>query len=217
MKNIIYKRSLQGGTKGFTLIELLVVIAIIAVLSVVVILTLNPAELLKQARDSNRISNFGTLKTAISLWIADVSSTANNAMGAIGMLWVSYNPGGVSSSVVPYICGCANYTWGYASTTLQGGGVGFSTSSAPRSINGGGWVPINFSNISSGAPIGSEPIDPVNASPTVYTYVASTGTQFKMAANLESTKYSFGGGSDAESTDGGNSTSTFEGGSNPAL
>ena len=32
--------------KGFTLIELLIVIAIIAVLSVVVILSLNPAELL---------------------------------------------------------------------------------------------------------------------------------------------------------------------------
>ncbi len=208
---------IKNNRKGFTLIELLVVIAIIAVLSVVVILTLNPAELLKQARDSNRISDMGTLKSAISLWLADVSSTANNAMGAIGMLDVSYNPGGVSSSVVPYINGAGCSTcYGYASTTLQGGGVGY-TSSTSRGINGGGWIPIIFSNISSGAPMGSEPIDPINASPTVYTYVASTGTQFKMAAKLESSKYSFNGGSDAVSTDGGNSTSTFEGGSNPAL
>ncbi|KKW47096.1 MAG: hypothetical protein UY99_C0042G0007, partial [Parcubacteria group bacterium GW2011_GWA1_59_11] len=41
---------------SFTLIELLVVIAIVAILSAVVIITLNPAELLKQSRDSNRLS-----------------------------------------------------------------------------------------------------------------------------------------------------------------
>ena len=39
----------RKNRKAFTLIELLVVIAIIAVLSVVVILSLNPAELLRQA------------------------------------------------------------------------------------------------------------------------------------------------------------------------
>ncbi|MBI5221157.1 MAG: prepilin-type N-terminal cleavage/methylation domain-containing protein, partial [Candidatus Liptonbacteria bacterium] len=41
----------SANTKGFTLIELLVVIAIIAILAAVVILTLNPGQLLKQARD----------------------------------------------------------------------------------------------------------------------------------------------------------------------
>src|SRR3989338_2108717 len=56
MKHII------KNSKGFTLIELLVVIAIIAVLAVAVILTLNPAELLKQARDSTRVSDMSTLK-----------------------------------------------------------------------------------------------------------------------------------------------------------
>jgi type II secretory pathway pseudopilin PulG len=51
---------------AFTLIELLVVIAITEILSVVVMLTLNPAELLRQSRDSTRIADMGTLNTAVA-------------------------------------------------------------------------------------------------------------------------------------------------------
>ena len=54
--------------KGFTLIELLIVIAILAVLSVAVVLVLNPAELLKQARDSTRISDMAAINSASYLY-----------------------------------------------------------------------------------------------------------------------------------------------------
>ncbi|MEK7094356.1 MAG: prepilin-type N-terminal cleavage/methylation domain-containing protein [Patescibacteria group bacterium] len=57
--------------KGFTLIELLIVIAIIAVLSVVVVLTLNPAELLRRARDSTRISDMSSLNSALNNYRTD--------------------------------------------------------------------------------------------------------------------------------------------------
>ncbi|MDD4931154.1 MAG: prepilin-type N-terminal cleavage/methylation domain-containing protein, partial [Candidatus Colwellbacteria bacterium] len=40
--------------KSFTLVELLIVIAILAVLAAAVVVVLNPAELLAQARDSQR-------------------------------------------------------------------------------------------------------------------------------------------------------------------
>ena len=49
------------------MIELLVVLALVAILSVVVVMTLNPAELLKQARDSNRFSDISTINTALNL------------------------------------------------------------------------------------------------------------------------------------------------------
>ena len=52
----------------------MVVIAIIAILSVVVILTLNPAELLRQSRDSNRISDLSVTKSAIAFYLASVTT-----------------------------------------------------------------------------------------------------------------------------------------------
>lgn len=59
---------------GFTLIELLVVIAILSVLATAVIVVLNPAQLIKQARDSNRISDLAALNSAIALYISDIPS-----------------------------------------------------------------------------------------------------------------------------------------------
>ena len=75
------KKNQRGTKKGFTLIELLVVIAIIAILSVVVVLTLNPAEMLRRSRDSNRASDLSIIKTAIGLYLADVSSTNMGTAG----------------------------------------------------------------------------------------------------------------------------------------
>lgn len=174
--------------KGFTLIELLVVIAIIAILAVVVILTLNPAELLKQARDSNRISDLNTMKSAISLYLADVSSPS---LGTAKQCYMT----GVGSSTC---------NWMATATTFA--------SSSNRTVAGSGWAPINFTLISSGAPIGSEPIDPTNDANHFYSYMAtsSPGTTFKLAVKTESVKYSLNGTADVESTDGGIKNDTYE-------
>lgn len=61
--------------KGFTLIELLIVIAVLAILSTAVVLVLNPAEILRQGRDSTRLSDLAALNSALSLFLADVSTT----------------------------------------------------------------------------------------------------------------------------------------------
>ena len=57
--------------KAFTLIELLVVIAILAVLAVAVTLILNPAELIRQGRDSIRLSDLATINKALGLYQTD--------------------------------------------------------------------------------------------------------------------------------------------------
>jgi prepilin-type N-terminal cleavage/methylation domain-containing protein len=196
------KLNINKKQKGFTLIELLVVIAIIAILAVVVILTLNPAELLRQARDSSRVSDFATLKSSIGLYEADVSSTF------LGTSSVLYANSGATLPTSTYVGTSTAANWGYAAADV----VTISTSTS-RSVSGTGWLPINFSAISSGAPIGSLPQDPVNgvsgSNLYVYTYVAS-GTVYKLAAKTESVKYSYNGSNDIESTDGGISTSTYE-------
>ena len=60
--------------KGFTLLELIIVIGILAVLATVSVLVLNPAQLFAQDRDTTRISDLGTLRSAIGLYLSSVSS-----------------------------------------------------------------------------------------------------------------------------------------------
>lgn len=180
--------------KGFTLIELLVVLAIVAILSVVVILTLNPAELLKQARDSNRVSDFATLKSAISLYLADVSTPF---IGTTTYCYVSA-PSTIATATSTK-CGFFTNTYTIVSTTAALG----------RNVNGTGWIPVNFSAISSGAPIGNLPVDPVNSATWFYAYAASSSLTFQLSTGLESAKY--GSGSSSYMTnDGGGNNNAYE-------
>lgn len=185
--------------KGFTLIELLVVIAIVAVLSVVVILTLNPAELLKQARDSNRISDLNTIKSALSFYLSDVTTPVLVTNGA----------GYARCYLTATAANCA--AAGFATVS----NVTVVTSTA---VTGGGWVSANFNLISSKSPLSRLPIDPTNTSTYLYGYVAtSSDYTFKLTAAMESSKYAQNGGADVESTDGGNYSAIYEVGTNLAL
>jgi prepilin-type N-terminal cleavage/methylation domain-containing protein len=195
--------------KGFTLIELLVVIAIIAILAVVVILTLNPAELLRQARDSNRVSDFATLKSALGLYAADVNTTTPMYGSQDDLYTAESSPTSTTSTYQ----GSAAGAWGFSTSTNT---YAIVSSTNSRLVNGTGWIPINLSAISSGAPIGSLPVDPTNANGFEYIY-AATSTSYKLAAKTESAKYSYLGPNDIESTDGGNSSATYEQGTNLSL
>jgi prepilin-type N-terminal cleavage/methylation domain-containing protein len=195
--------------KGFTLIELLVVIAIIAILSVVVILTLNPAELLRQSRDSNRISDFSVMKSAVAFYLASVSTPV------IGTSTWCYQGIATASSSAN---GCGSYFL-QASGTLAGAACTSATcfaTSTSRAIDGTGWIPIPFSTITAGgSPISQLPIDPTNSGNNFYAYEASsTGLVFKMATQMESQKYSASGTNDVVSTDGGINNNMYEQGSN---
>jgi prepilin-type N-terminal cleavage/methylation domain-containing protein len=188
------------SSKGFTLIELLVVIAIIAVLSVVVVLTLNPAELLKQARDSTRVSDLSTLKTALGTYFADVSSPTSTQGGAVTQCYLANSV----TSTAGANCG---FSTTFTNTT--------STLATAQAVNGTGWLPIPFTSISSGAPIGNLPVDPTNSTTFVYRYAPSSTLVYEIDADLESTKQTASTG--AEGTDGGNSATLYEVGNAPGL
>lgn len=214
--------------KGFTLIELLVVIAIIAILSVVVILTLNPAELLRQTRDSTRISDLSSLNSALSLYIVDVTTSYSLGGGlncyqevddVIGIEWAN---------------GCDPDAGGAMIARFTAGTTQPSAIATRYSIDATGWVPVNFTLISTGgAPISKLPRDPSSLSAAnrqtanlFYAYrtgvpVGSTATcdntlndldctVYEINADMESVKYANGGSGDVESTDGGNAVSLFE-------
>ena len=215
--------------KGFTLIELLIVIAVIAVLSVVVILSLNPAELLRQARDSNRVSDMATIKSALALYLTDVSSPV---LGSSTYCYISNSTATiaiVASSTGSWTAPAATPGCGYwfpSNTTST-----WMNATTSRSIGSTGWIPVNLSGISSGSPLGQEPIDPINQGGNAscsttnvslancslfYSYIVS-GTSFKIASFMESKKYSNGGSGDVESKDGGYNPYVYEQGVNLSL
>jgi len=70
------------------------------------------------------------------------------------------------------------------------------SSTTSQAVDGFGWIPIKFTDISGGSPISNLPKDPnksaVGGVPSLY-YVYLTNTAdntFELVANLESTSYS---------------------------
>lgn len=57
--------------KGFTLIELLIVIAIVAILSAVVLIAVNPARQMQDARNVERMAEVNAILSAISQYQVD--------------------------------------------------------------------------------------------------------------------------------------------------
>lgn len=196
----------KSTVKGFTLIELLIVIGILAILATVTLLVLNPAQMFAQARDSQRISDLNTIKSAISLYL----STATTPLLGTGSSGVD----------------CATKFWGTIGTssspTWLGGTKSFQGATATTTVGTTGWIPIDLASTAGGSPISALPLDPSNVSGTsnssvvtAYYYACSTTQMtFKLVGNMESSRYATAGPDDKESTDGGMATWLYETGTN---
>jgi len=157
--------------KGFTLLELLIVIGIIAILASVVALVLNPAELLRQARDGQRISDFDTLRTAINYHLSTGTSPDTN-FGGTGLAYRRT----VAAANCPF-----------ASSTA----CGTIATTASTTVDGAGWVNVNFNDVGGGSsPLSVLPIDPTNSTTYYYAYAGEdVSILFELNGRLESSKY----------------------------
>ncbi len=180
--------------RGFTLLELLIVIGILAILTAAVVIVLNPAQLLAQARDSQRLSDLASVQSAINLFLATATST--------------------DLGTGPYAT--ANATCGFNSTTVC-------TVSTSTAVNGTGWVRVNLERASGGSPLAVLPLDPTNTATYQYAYIADDGYDtFELNARLESEKYrgrmiNDGGNSSTCGVNYNDTTCWYEIGSDPQL
>jgi len=186
----------MSDQKSFTLIELLIVIGILAILVAAVVVTLNPAQLLAQARDSKRQQDLSALNQALNTITALDQSLF---MGTSSIVYTSL-PDSTTT--------CAN--WNLPSLP-SGWQYHCAPTSTLQNTDGTGWIPVNF-NTTGVVSLSSLPIDPVNASSSNLFYTYITGGSFKIYATMESTKYA-----SLAATDGGTISGAFEMGSNLAL
>ncbi len=185
------------SAKGFTLIELLVVIAILAVLATAVVLILNPAELIRQGRDSTRLSDLDSLNTALSLYLADVDPASATLGTCDTTARCTFDPGAATSTFT-----------GKPTCTVTSSTV----------VTGGGWIDVNLGLISGGSPLPRLPIDPVNNAEYYYGYACdNTGDWYELNARMESNKFSGGGATGVEVDDGGDNDGAYEVGNDPGL
>ena len=171
-----------GGEQSFTLIELLIVIGIVAILSVGVVLTLNPAELLKQARDSRRLADTAILDRAINTLLVETSDIGTPNTVYVSIPDPTLPPGGTSN------CPDANMPEDLPS--LPSGWVYQCVASSDLTkVDGTGWVPANFQSFSAGAPLSVLPVDPINTVASGYYYTYVSGGSYVTTAALESQKF----------------------------
>ncbi len=203
----------HGQKRGFTLLELLIVIGILAILGTVTVLVLNPAELFRQARDSQRIENMGAMRSALGLFTATVTDPDLDGLSSVN---------GVTGTTYACSTSCFFYTLSGTAPGVNCSGrhtaARASYASSTRVIDGNGWLPVTLNLIPGGSPLSSLPIDPINANQNFFSYVCDSTTKtFELNAVMESAKYSNAGTNDITSTDGGSSSSVYEIGTSPGL
>ena len=206
-------------SKGFTLIELLIVIGILAVLATITVLVLNPAQLFAQARDSQRLSDLGSIKGAIALYLTtksapDLGSDTGGGFQCSDDTTVANRryAASIDGTTSPFVVSTIDEP----------------THSGEFATTGAGWVAVNLGDTTGGSPLPAIPRDPNNDATYFYAYACdNTAKTFELDANMESTRYACGGDDDVESTDGGDknggvacaspTTAFYETGTDPAL
>jgi uncharacterized protein (TIGR02145 family) len=161
--------------KSFTLVELLIVIGILAVLSAAIVVVLNPAELLKQARDSKRLQDLASIEGSINISQAIYPGID---LGTASTVYIS-----ISDTTST----CANLG---LPDLPSGWTYNCVTSANLINTDGTGWVPVNFqdTNLVGVIQLVALPIDPTNTTSTGLYYTYTKGS-YELTTLLESSKY----------------------------
>ncbi len=176
-------------TKGFTLIELLIVIGIIAILATAVLLVINPAQILAETRDTQRLNDLDVVRSAINLYSINVVNPTFTGV------W--------NCTLSPVAAPCLGATANVVRTTGGAGWVDVNFNSM------GGGSPISVLPLD---PVGTQ------TAALHYSFETNnTSKTYEITAQMESAKYVNGGTGDKETPDGGNNANCYEVGNDLTL
>lgn len=168
-------------------------------LAAVVVVVINPADMLKRARDGRRMTELAGINRALGYYQTLVGDTG---MGSASVVYISLpdtdntGPRDCDEYTLPAIPSDWSYYCAYQNEY--------------RRPDGTGWVPVNFSSMPTGSPFAAIPIDPQNNTSYYYTYI--TGSSWVLRALLESQKLT-----EQAANDGGVADAAFEKGTNLSL
>lgn len=150
---------------GFTLLEVLIVIAIIAVASALLIFVLNPAEILRKGRDSQRLADLKTLHLAIAFLITVKSNIQGDDLCGGETFWpriyISYPKDKAGVDIPEGHCPTPSPPPGSPLSGYKPNWRQALTDDLYR-IDGNGYIPVDFTAIPDSFPISRLPVDPVN-------------------------------------------------------
>jgi len=194
--------------KGFTLIELIVTIAILAIILTIVVVAINPAEQLSRSRDAKRVADLDSVKTAITLYLAQATTTVDMD----GSAGPSGGNGCTDQATDAYFISRTT-----ATTTGVSGGI--TVTSSIQTVGATGWMPARMDQTPGGSAIPVLPVDPSGTGTTNdfwYAYACDQANKaFEVTARLESNYFKTD--IDVDGSDGGNSAGTYETGNDPGL
>jgi len=187
-----HKTSEVSGQRGFTLLEVTMVVFILAIVSTLVILVINPAEILARTRDAQRISDIAALIAAIEVYQVEAPNPSlggGTAMADPNCLGDGGSPFNISARIFysvpestinlndrtdPAVGDDApeDADWAAPGSELN---LQAATNSDVGLVDGSGWLPMDFTSVDIGSPISNLPLDPVN---TVALVAGATNTDF---------------------------------------
>ena len=209
--------------EGFTLLELLLVVLIMALLAVFLYLTINPVEISKRLRDSQRMSDLATLKKAIGFYQVNKSHPFFAGTDNAACKGTLNDPNWQTTDYIYYSYPSDGAGAEITAKTLDGmtftiGGAHQVPSTNLYAVDGVGWLPINFLTLAGGSPISKLPVDPINSiadpanpksSDLVYRYICLESTlKYEIDATFESNAYAVKDNKMAK--DGGNNDNYYE-------
>lgn len=185
--------------KAFTIVELLVVIVVLGILGLIALNTINPGEISKRSRDTNRAVDLKNINQMLVMYdTADGSS-----FGLANTVYISLPDSSTTCS--SYVLPTLPSGWSYVCKD----------SASYQNTDGSGWIPVDFAT--SSTKISKLPIDPVNTATGGLYYSYINGGSWELNAAMEAESNKAGNSTDKTSFDGGDDPTRLEIGNDLAL